>query len=228
MCSSDLSVRIESAGLEGQQLSLRLQGSELSVRTTLPGRHNALNVLAAAGLAELLGFSVAQIRQGLEQGVAVPGRFERIVGAAGYTVFVDYAHTPDGIERAIETARVAGRGRVLVVFGAGGDRDRDKRPLMGAAAAGADEVFVTSDNPRSESPAAIIEAICAGFPAGLAVQRIVDRESAIRAALKSAVAGDVVLILGRGHEQTQWIGERQIAFDDRRVTARLLRELSAG
>jgi UDP-N-acetylmuramoyl-L-alanyl-D-glutamate--2,6-diaminopimelate ligase len=223
-----LSVRIESAGLEGQQLRLRLQGSELSVWTTLPGRHNALNVLAAAGLAELLGFSVAQIRQGLEQGVAVPGRFERIVGAAGYTVFVDYAHTPDGIERAIETARVAGRGRVLVVFGAGGDRDRDKRPLMGAAAAGADEVFVTSDNPRSESPAAIIEAICAGFPAGLAVQRIVDRESAIRAALKSAVAGDVVLILGRGHEQTQWIGERQIAFDDRRVTARLLRELSAG
>jgi UDP-N-acetylmuramoyl-L-alanyl-D-glutamate--2,6-diaminopimelate ligase len=222
-----LSVRIEASGADGQRLRLQLQGGELSVSTSLPGRHNALNVLLAAGMAEVLGLSAEQIRAGVEQSGFVPGRFEQIAGSQPFRVYVDYAHTPDGIRRVIEAAREMCAQRVLVVFGAGGERDREKRPLMAAAATLADEVIVTSDNPRSESPAVIVDEICSGFPAGLQVQRVLDRESAIRAALRSAAAGDVVLILGRGHEQTQWIGSRQIAFDDRRVTARLLRELSS-
>lgn len=221
-----LSVRVEATGADGQQLRLRLQGGEILVRTSLPGRHNALNVLLAAGLAEVLGAGVEQIRAGVEQTGAVPGRFERIGGLCPVQVYVDYAHTPDGISRVIDAAREICSGRLVVVFGAGGERDREKRPLMAVAAAAADEVIVTSDNARGESPVAILEEICAGFPANVSVRRVLDRESAIRAALQSAVPGDAVLILGRGHEQTQWIGSRQIAFDDRRVTARLLRELS--
>lgn len=221
-----LSVRVESAGADGQRLRLRLQGGEVSVRTSLPGRHNALNVLLAAGMAEVLGVGLDQICSGVEQTGAVPGRFERIGVSCPIQVYVDYAHTPDGIARVIDAAREICAGRLVVVFGAGGERDREKRPLMAVAAAAADEVIVTSDNPRSESPLSIVEEISAGFPAGVSVRRVLDREAAIRAALQSAVAGDAVLILGRGHEQTQWIGSRQIAFDDRRVTARLLKELA--
>ncbi|MFN5907531.1 MAG: UDP-N-acetylmuramoyl-L-alanyl-D-glutamate--2,6-diaminopimelate ligase [Planctomyces sp.] len=221
------SVSIEEAGADGQRLRLKLQSGELSVSTSLPGRHNALNILLAAGMAEVLGLGTEQIRAGVEQSGSVPGRFERIDSTQPFQVYVDYAHTPDGIRRVIEAAREMCGNRVLVVFGAGGERDREKRPLMAAAATLADEVIVTSDNARSESPAAIVDEICSGFPVGRQVQRVLDREAAIRTALQSAAAGDVVLILGRGHEQTQWIGTRQIAFDDRRVTTRLLRELSS-
>ena len=145
-----------------------------------------------------------------------------------FSVVVDYSHTPDSLENALRAARSVTRGRVLVVFGCGGDRDRGKRPLMGEIGARlADRAFVTSDNPRSEEPLAIIDEIVAGVPDELAVTVVVepDRRHAIRIALTEARPGDTVVIAGKGHEQGQIIGERRIPFDDRTVAAELLAEL---
>jgi UDP-N-acetylmuramoyl-L-alanyl-D-glutamate--2,6-diaminopimelate ligase len=159
----------------------------------------------------------------------VPGRLEPIVAGQQFAVLVDYAHTPDGLAEALRAMRDASAGkRVIVVFGCGGDRDRDKRPEMGAVAAGlADVVVITSDNPRSEDPLAIINAIVAGVP-GDYRERVVtepDRQLAIATALHRASSGDVVLIAGKGHETTQTIGDRVVPFDDR-VVARALLEAS--
>lgn len=204
----------------------------VTVEVPLGGRFNVWNSLAALTTASVLGIDVAVATAGLAGMTAVPGRFEVIDSAAarerGITVVVDYAHTPDGLELVLESARdTAGRAAVIVVFGCGGDRDRDKRPEMGAVATrGASQVIVTSDNPRGESPDAIIAAIVAGMePAALErVTTITDRAEAIGHALRIAAPGDVVLIAGKGHERTQELGDRVIAFDDRDVARAFLED----
>ncbi|HLB19817.1 MAG TPA: UDP-N-acetylmuramoyl-L-alanyl-D-glutamate--2,6-diaminopimelate ligase [Gaiellaceae bacterium] len=191
----------------------------------LAGRFNVENALAAAAAARALGIDETAIKQGIEAVTRVPGRFERVDEGQPFTVLVDYAHTPGALETALEAARELGPGgRLLCVFGAGGDRDRAKRPLMGRVVAElADVSLVTSDNPRSEDPAAI----AAEVVAGLDLEVELDRRCAIERVLESARAGDVVVIAGKGHEQGQEIDGRRLPFDDREVAREALRRLGA-
>jgi UDP-N-acetylmuramoyl-L-alanyl-D-glutamate--2,6-diaminopimelate ligase len=196
------------------------------VTVGIGGAFNAMNSLAAATAAAALGIEPAVIARGLSSAAPVPGRFEPVRAGQPFDVIVDYAHTPDGLREALTAARdAAGEGRVIAVFGCGGDRDREKRPEMGAVAATlADAVVVTSDNPRSEDPLAIINAIIEGVPADYR-DRVVsepDRRQAFAVAFQIAKAGDVVVIAGKGHETTQTIGTTVLAFDDRAVARDLL------
>ncbi len=195
------------------------------VNLRLPGRFNVENALAAAAAARALGIGEDAIKQGIEAVDRVPGRFDRVDEGQPFMVFVDYAHTPGALETALGTARELGRrGRVICVFGAGGDRDRAKRPLMGQVVAElADISFVTSDNPRGEDPAAI----AAEVVDGLDLEVELDRRRAIERALESARPGDVVVIAGKGHERGQEIGGRKLPFDDRQVAREALRRLGA-
>ncbi len=186
----------------------------------LVGRYNVQNVLLAAALAEGVGVPRAEIVAKIPALTPRWGRLERVKTRSAAEVFVDYAHTDDALANVLATVREFARGRVWAVFGAGGDRDTAKRPLMGAAAARfADRLIVTSDNPRSESPQAIIDQIVAGIPAAADVRVEPDRRTAIHLALEKAASGDVVVVCGKGHETTQTIGETVIHFDDREVCA---------
>jgi len=190
----------------------------------LPGRFNVLNSLVAIAAARALGIDDATIAAALPGAGGVPGRFEPVAEGQGFAVIVDYAHKPDALDNVLRTAReLAGDHRLIVVVGAGGDRDRGKRPMMGAAAAQhADVVVLTSDNPRSEDPEAIIDAIAAG--AGDGALRIVDRREAIEHAIAQAGDGDVVVIAGKGHETYQEVaGGVKLPFDDREVAREALR-----
>ncbi len=191
-----------------------VDGLELEV--ALPGRFNVLNALGAVAAARALGVADEQIATALPAAGRVPGRFEPVDAGQDFAVIVDYAHTPDSLENVLHAARELTAGRVLVVFGCGGDRDRGKRPLMGAIAGRlADHAYVTSDNPRSESPAAIIAEILAGVQAGADVESIEDRAEAIAAAVGTARAGDVLVIAGKGHEQGQEFADGvKLPFDD--------------
>ena len=203
-------------------------GVEERVTLRLAARFNVENALAAATAALALGLPVDAVLAGLAVTEGVPGRFQAVRAGQPFSVVVDYSHTPAALENALRAARSVTRGRVLVVFGCGGDRDRGKRPLMGAIGARlADRAFVTSDNPRREEPLAIIDEIVAGVPAARAGVVTVDpdRRAAIGLALGEARAGDAVVIAGKGHEQGQIIGDRRIAFDDCAVAAELLAEL---
>ncbi|MDI3316067.1 MAG: UDP-N-acetylmuramoyl-L-alanyl-D-glutamate--2,6-diaminopimelate ligase [Bacillota bacterium] len=193
----------------------------------LPGRFNVYNALAALGATLALGVPLDAGLEALAQAPVVPGRFERIEGEQPFTVVVDYAHTPDGLENVLKTARELTRGRVIVVFGAGGDRDRGKRPLMGAVAARwADRIVLTSDNPRGEEPEAILDDIEQGLAGtGASYTRCVDRREAIREAIASAAPGDLVLIAGKGHETYQIFRERTVHFDDREEARAALDDL---
>jgi UDP-N-acetylmuramoyl-L-alanyl-D-glutamate--2,6-diaminopimelate ligase len=196
----------------------------------LGGAFNVINALAAATTAAAIGTPIEAIVDGLASVEPVPGRFERVTGGAApppIDVIVDYAHTPDGLAEVIAAAGglLGDRGRVIVVFGAGGDRDRPKRPEMGATAARmADLVVVTSDNPRSEHPADIVDDILAGIPDGdrRRVEVEIDRAAAIELAITMARPGDVVVIAGKGHETTQTIGADVLPFDDRAVAGEVL------
>ncbi len=200
---------------------------EAPIEVALTGRVNVLNLLAASAAAMARGLSLAQIAEAAPMLHAVPGRFEAVDAGQRFTVVVDYAHTDDALRNVLALARdlVAGKkGRVLTVFGCGGDRDRTKRPRMGRAAAEASEiVIVTSDNPRSEEPRAIIDEILpgtAGFPATVEVEP--DRAKAIALAVTKARAGDIVVIAGKGHEKTQTIGKQVLPFDDVAVARQAL------
>lgn len=186
-----------------------------------------LNAAAAAASALAAHLPTAAVGEMLESVIAVPGRFERVEGPQDFTVVVDYAHTAEAIEHVLRTARhEAGEGRVLVVFGCGGDRDRAKRPVMGEAAARhADAVYVTSDNPRSEDPLRIIDEILAGMRSGSPPVVEPDRRAAIARALADARPGDVVVVAGKGHETTQTVGEELLPFDDRVVVREELEAL---
>ena len=195
------------------------------VRLPLGGDFNVSNAIAAATVCELIGLTPEEIAAGLASSGAVRGRFEPVDAGQAFSVIVDYAHTPDGLEQLLGAVRAAAEGRVIAVFGCGGDKDRAKRPLMGAAAARlADVPIVTSDNPRSEDPQSIIDEIVAGAPGADFVVEA-DRRSAIAAALRVARAGDVVVIAGKGHETTQVIGNRELPFDDREVALDLLERM---
>jgi UDP-N-acetylmuramoyl-L-alanyl-D-glutamate--2,6-diaminopimelate ligase len=192
----------------------------------LKGRFNIENALAALASGRLLGIDDDAIARGLEAVGGVPGRFEAVDEGQPFTVLVDYAHTPDSLENVLTTARELTSGRLICVFGCGGDRDREKRPIMGRIAADlADVPIVTSDNPRSEDPGAIIDEILAGISVDAEI--IQDRRSAIVHAIENAEPGDVVVIAGKGHEQGQQFRDRMVPFDDREVAREALRRLGA-
>jgi UDP-N-acetylmuramoyl-L-alanyl-D-glutamate--2,6-diaminopimelate ligase len=194
------------------------------IELRLRGRFNVENALAAAAAARALGIDDDAIKRGIEAVERVPGRFDAVDEGQPFTVLVDYAHTPGALDAALESARELARGRVICVFGAGGDRDREKRPLMGQVVAElADLALVTSDNPRSEDPAAI----AAEVVDGLDLEVELDRRRAIERALEQARDGDVVLIAGKGHEQGQEIAGEKLPFDDREVVRDALRRLKA-
>ena len=218
------------ASLEGTSFRLRSPGGSVPVRLRLAGQFNVANALGALAAADALGIGLETAVAGLEGLAGVPGRFERVDAGQPFTVLVDYAHTPDSLDNLLRAARAVTGGRVIVVFGCGGDRDRAKRPLMGEIAGRlADVAVVTSDNPRSEAPEAIVAEVAEGVahsagPGGFLVE--VDRRAAIRAALAMAGPGDAVLLAGKGHEQGQeFAGGRKVPFDDRQVAAEELRVL---
>ncbi|HEX9682724.1 MAG TPA: UDP-N-acetylmuramoyl-L-alanyl-D-glutamate--2,6-diaminopimelate ligase [Acidimicrobiales bacterium] len=200
------------------------------VTLALPGRHNLANALLAAAIAEALDVSPSTVARGLSTAPPVPGRFERIDRGQPFTVIIDYAHTPDAIAAAISAARhfVSGDGRVIVVFGAGGERDPTKRAPMGEATAGADLVIITSDNPRREDPATIAAAVASGVPDSIDRVIELDRRTAIHHALEAAATGDVVVVCGKGHETTQEREGRTEPFDDRVVAFELLGVIVGG
>jgi UDP-N-acetylmuramoyl-L-alanyl-D-glutamate--2,6-diaminopimelate ligase len=187
-------------------------------RSGLRARFNVENCLGVLAVARAIGLGDDVIRRGIADLAVVPGRMEPIDAGQGFTMVVDYAHTPDSILGVLRGARPLAEGQVIVVFGCGGDRDRAKRPLMGRAAAeGADLVVVTSDNPRSEDPVGIIHEVVAGIPAGTPTLVEPDRRAAIEAAVAAAADGDVIVIAGKGHETTQEIDGVVLPFDDRAV-----------
>jgi UDP-N-acetylmuramoyl-L-alanyl-D-glutamate--2,6-diaminopimelate ligase len=194
---------------------------EFPARVPLPGRFNVLNALGAWAAARALGAPSAGLAAGLAGAATAPGRFQPVEAGQPFSVFVDYSHKPDALEQVLLAARELASGRLIVVFGAGGDRDRGKRPLMGEIAARlADVALVTSDNPRSEAPEAIIDEIMAGVPASAhaLVERDADRRASIFRAVALAEPGDVVVIAGKGHEQGQeFAGGRKEPFDDAAV-----------
>lgn len=222
---ADVSARIQEQSLRGTRFQLSLHGQRVDCHTTLIGRHNLANCLTAAALLHDLGLSAEQIAAGLGQFHTAPGRLERIATGQPFDVFVDYAHTDDALERCLTGLRSLTPGRIIVVFGAGGDRDRAKRPLMGRAAVAADIQIVTSDNPRSEPPQRIIADILAGMPAGEPLVEP-DRALAIRLAVDLAQPGDCVLIAGKGHEREQIIGSERLPFDDCQVVRTALARLA--
>jgi UDP-N-acetylmuramoyl-L-alanyl-D-glutamate--2,6-diaminopimelate ligase len=203
-------------------LSNRLGGGELSLSSPLVGSFNVYNVTAAVALALATGHDRSTLTDAVSSLSGVPGRLESIPLDDGAVAVIDYAHTPDALEKALTTLRASGReARLTVVFGCGGDRDRAKRPLMGAVAARlADRVILTSDNPRSEDPSAIIDQVADGIPPTIAFTRVVDRAEAIERALVEAQPLEIVLIAGKGHEEYQIIGTERRHFSDREVVER--------
>jgi UDP-N-acetylmuramoyl-L-alanyl-D-glutamate--2,6-diaminopimelate ligase len=220
------------AHLAAQNVVLEPVGSRFTVNGQayelhLPGRFNIWNALAAIGIAQLLEIGDATIARGLATLHRVPGRMER-VGALGIEVVVDYAHTPDALENALRALRETTAGAIAIVFGCGGDRDRGKRAEMGTVAARlADRLYLTSDNPRSEKPHAIVDEMLAGIPNGVRHVVELDRRLAIERAIAEARAGDVVLVAGKGHEAYQIVGERTLPFDDVAVAREALVLLGA-
>lgn len=227
---ADLRVRGMSLTLAGIRAALQSPWGAMEIASPLVGGHNLANILGAAAAALHLGADREAVRAGVERLRAVPGRFEKVEAGQPFGVVVDYAHTPDALERVLQIAREFTPGRVISVFGCGGDRDRGKRPLMGEAAARlADFVVVTSDNPRSEDPQAILREIEAGLKKAYTGSdrhaTICDRHEAIEFALARARSGDLVVIAGKGHETYQILRDRTIPFDDRVVAREVLTAL---
>jgi UDP-N-acetylmuramoyl-L-alanyl-D-glutamate--2,6-diaminopimelate ligase len=213
-------------GAWGSRFTLATPWGSLPVKSPLAGAFNVENVMAAVAACGALGVAPAVMAAGIARMGRVPGRFERVDAGQGFTALVDYAHTPDALEKLLANARRLTAGRLLVVFGCGGDRDRGKRPLMGRAAGElADLAFVTSDNPRGEEPEAIIDEIVAGMEGARAkVARVTDRREAIRLAVAGARPGDVLAVAGKGHENYQEANGRREPFSDAEELARAIRE----
>jgi UDP-N-acetylmuramoyl-L-alanyl-D-glutamate--2,6-diaminopimelate ligase len=213
---------------EGLEFEARTPKGIVQVRSKLVGRPNVSNILATVATAAALDIPTSAIERGLASLSGVPGRFEVVSARSDdITVVIDYAHTDDALKNLLETARPLAQHRVITVFGCGGDRDRTKRPLMGAVAARlSDIVVITSDNPRTEEPARIIEEIKRGIPPAsdrsAATFAIVDRREAIQFAIRKAQPGDLVLLAGKGHEQSQTIGGQQMPFDEAAIAREAL------
>lgn len=229
--SADIRATDVKLSLNGTQFAATTPMGSVNISSSLVGEHNVYNLLAAIGAGLAHGFMLEHIQQGLQNAKAAPGRFERIEEGQSFAVIVDYAHTEDALARLLSAAQKLRTGRIITVFGCGGDRDPGKRPKMGQVAAElSDCVYVTSDNPRSEDPARIIQDIECGIHAVPSHKRatceiIPDRATAIRAALQGARPGDMVLIAGKGHEDYQIIGSRRLHFDDREEARKVLRQL---
>lgn len=224
---ADVTAQIERGTFHGTRLRLCLGGEDLVVQTRLIGTHNVYNLLGAAAVTWAMGYDLEHIRTGIENLQSVPGRLEPVDAGQEFAVLVDYAHTDDALRNVLNCLRPQVRGRLIVVFGCGGDRDRGKRPKMGRVASEmADKVVLTSDNPRSESPMDILNEIRGGLKSGSDCVMEPDRRGAIKLALQSAQKDDVVLIAGKGHETSQIFSDRTISFDDRLIARELLGELA--
>jgi UDP-N-acetylmuramoyl-L-alanyl-D-glutamate--2,6-diaminopimelate ligase len=218
---ADVTARIIGTGLTGSAFEVRAGDIVFPVELPLPGGFNVQNALLAAAIALQGGVEPEAVAAGIAAVRPIPGRFERVDAGQDFGVVVDYAHTPEAIATVVRDSRAFVEGRLIAVAGAGGDRDQGKRHDMGRAVAGADLAVITSDNPRSEDPHAIVDAVARGARSagGATVVEVVDRRAAIGAAIREAEAGDLVLILGKGHEQGQEIGDEVLPFDDRVVAA---------
>jgi UDP-N-acetylmuramoyl-L-alanyl-D-glutamate--2,6-diaminopimelate ligase len=219
--AADITTGPLSFSLEGLTFDVRTRRGTLHLRSKLVGRPNVYNILAAVATATALDLPFDAIERGVAALDGVPGRFQLASGPTDdVTVVVDYAHTDDALRNLLETARPLAQGRILTVFGCGGDRDRTKRPLMGAVAGRlSDVIVITSDNPRSEDPQRIIDEVLRGITVNTRkdagqLLTIVDRRAAITKAIEVAKRGDLVLIAGKGHEKYQVIGDRTLPFDD--------------
>ncbi|MEE9402093.1 MAG: UDP-N-acetylmuramoyl-L-alanyl-D-glutamate--2,6-diaminopimelate ligase [Desulfobacteria bacterium] len=245
--SDDCEIRAQDINLTKDAASgrVRTPEGEFDFTSSLVGKHNVYNILSATGVAIALGLPLDTIQKGIMDLRGVPGRLECVTNDLGLSVFVDYAHTPDALENVLSVLRGLTSGRMITIFGCGGDRDRDKRPMMGATAGRlSDLVVLTSDNPRTEAPEAILAGIVEGTAAvqshqyelhelakgfetpGYVVEP--DRRKAIALGLGAARSGDTVIIAGKGHETYQIIGETTIPFDDRVEAKKILQQLSAG
>mgnify|MGYP001002782959 CR=1 FL=1 len=220
---------------QAKDIQLHLSGVSFSIEgplgsyrlnLKLAGEFSVYNALAAFAVGMEEGIDSKVVITALEEMTGVPGRFEQVSCGQDFAVVVDYAHTPDGLENVLKTAREVTKGRVITVFGCGGDRDRTKRPLMGQVAGSiSDYVIVTSDNPRSEPPKAIIADIEPGLDCiNKPYQVLIDRKEAINKAITFAQKGDIVVIAGKGHESYQIIGDQVLDFDDREVARDILRK----
>jgi UDP-N-acetylmuramoyl-L-alanyl-D-glutamate--2,6-diaminopimelate ligase len=213
--------------LNGSRFTIVSQDGRPEIETQLPGEHNVYNCLAAASAGRRWGLDWPTIQAGVERVREVPGRLQPVRCGQPFQVLVDYAHSPDAIRCVLQGLRAATQGRILILFGAGGDRDRTKRPLMAQAAeAIADMVVVTSDNPRTEDPQRIIREIMTGFRRAHALAVEPDRRAAIELILSVARPGDCVVIAGKGHESYQIVGDQRLPFDDRQVAAEFLAKRS--
>ncbi len=214
--------------LTGTTFELEAKGRSFLVRLPLIGDFNVYNALGALAAAHGVGLNLREAVRNLQNAPQVPGRMERVSESSRFQVFVDYAHTPDGLENALRTARALRPRRLITVFGCGGDRDRTKRAKMAAAAeAGSDICVLTSDNPRTEDPEQILNDAKAGFQSPHKHAIIADRRTAIHTALENAWEGDLVLIAGKGHEDYQDIQGQKLPFDDRKIARQFLHELKA-
>jgi UDP-N-acetylmuramoyl-L-alanyl-D-glutamate--2,6-diaminopimelate ligase len=225
--AADVQVKDLKIAMTGTTLTINNSHGELTFTTPLIGKFNVYNILAAFSTGLALGIPREQIIQGIKNMKNVRGRFERITSPAGWTAIIDYAHTPDALENCLKTIQdilpSQNRGRIITVFGAGGDRDKTKRPLMGHIAGDySDIIIVTSDNPRSEEPKKIIDDIIRGVTRHASVLQETDRRTAIERAISCAQRGDVILIAGKGHEDYQVIGKEKIHFSDREVVESLI------
>jgi UDP-N-acetylmuramoyl-L-alanyl-D-glutamate--2,6-diaminopimelate ligase len=220
---ADLKVLDYRSTADGLTFLVSVRGKdELEVKLQLLGEYNLYNALAAMGVGLSQGFSLDTIKAGLEGVSNVPGRFDRVNCGQDFTVIVDYAHTPDALERVLTTAKKLTEGRLITVFGCGGDRDKTKRPLMGGVATSlSDYAIVTSDNPRTEDPMQVISHILDGIKGG-EYEVIPDRKSAIQKAIKIAKKGDFIAIAGKGHEDYQIIGTTKIHFDDKEIACEFI------
>ncbi len=223
---AEVTARLHSVDRQGSDFVLRSRSFEVAVRLSLPGQHNVANAVAAAATAEVLGIAPDSIRRGLERTSGVPGRLQRAEPDGWpFSVLVDYAHTDVALENVLQALGPLTAGRVICVFGCGGDRDRTKRPRMGAVVGRlADVAYVTTDNPRTEDPQRIIDEILPGF-GGSPTCRVsvqIDRRQAIEAAIADARPGDTVLIAGKGHEDYQLVGRDVLDFDDLQVARSFL------
>jgi UDP-N-acetylmuramoyl-L-alanyl-D-glutamate--2,6-diaminopimelate ligase len=227
--TSDVGVEHLEMNARGIGLTVRIERQHVTIHSRLVGRHNVYNILGVLAMAKGLGLDIGLTIQGIERLPTVPGRFERVDAGQPFTVLVDYAHTDDALRNVLLAARGLSTGQIIVVFGAGGDRDRGKRARMGRVTAQhADLAIITSDNPRTEAPMAIIRAIEAGFReiGGASQYRVIeDRARAIHEAIGRARPGDVVVIAGKGHETYQLIGDQRLSFDDRQIAAQVLQAL---
>ncbi len=222
-----------SFGIKGTDISLDIAGDEHSFRYPLVGRFNVENVMTAIGACTQLGISNVSAVDALKGACRVPGRLELVQACENedYSVYVDYAHTPDALQKAISALSELGSARLIVVFGCGGDRDATKRPIMGSVSLCADYAIVTSDNPRTEDPDSIIADILAGMDAsakGKSFEVVSDRRAAIQRAVCLAGKGDLVLLAGKGHEDYQILGTDKIHFDDREEAALAIKRRNAG